>query len=107
MCGRFSQAYTWGEIVAFSQSLTVPVDRPNLRARYNIAPTTEIDIIENIGAGRELRKARWGLIPGWWTKKANEVGSTFNARSDRLSDSAMFRSPFREAPVRHPSQRVL
>lgn len=94
MCGRFSQAYSWEEIVAFSQPLTVPADRPNLRVRYNIAPTTEVDIIVKTEAGRELRKARWGLIPGWWKKKANEVGSTFNARSDRLSDSAMFRSAF-------------
>jgi len=41
MCGRFSQAYTFAEIVAFSQPLTVPVDRPNLQARYNITPTTD------------------------------------------------------------------
>lgn len=94
MCGRFSQAYTWEEIVAFSQPLTVPADRPNLRARFNIAPTTEVDIIVRTEAGRELRKARWGLIPGWWTKSAKETGSTFNARSDRVSDSAMFRSSF-------------
>lgn len=94
MCGRFSQAYTWEEIVAFSQPLTVPADRPNLRARYNIAPTTDIDIIVKTEAGRELRKARWGLIPGWWRKSASEVGSTHNARSDRMSDSAMFRSSF-------------
>lgn len=45
MCGRFSQAYSWDEIVAFSQPLTVPAERPNLRARYNISPTTEVDII--------------------------------------------------------------
>jgi hypothetical protein len=58
MCGRFSQAYSWEEIVAFSQPLTVPADRPNLRARYNIAPTTEIDIIVKTETGREMRKAR-------------------------------------------------
>lgn len=41
MCGRFSQAYTWDEIVAFSQPLTVRSDRPNIQARCNVAPTTE------------------------------------------------------------------
>lgn len=64
MCGRFSQAYTWEEIVTFSQPLTVPADRPNLRARYNIPPTTDVDIIVKTEAGRELRKARWGADPG-------------------------------------------
>jgi hypothetical protein len=40
----------------------VPADRPNLRARYNIAPTTEIDIIvltEERHEGHRPRRA-WG-----------------------------------------------
>ena len=32
MCGRLSQAYSWKEIVAFSQPLIVPANTPNLRA---------------------------------------------------------------------------
>ncbi|MBN9443707.1 SOS response-associated peptidase [Bosea sp. (in: a-proteobacteria)] len=94
MCGRFSQAYSWDEIVAFSQPLTVPADRPNLRARYNITPTTEIDIIVRTEAGRELRKARWGFIPAWWKEAANKVGTTFNARVEGVADSRMFRSAY-------------
>ncbi len=92
MCGRYSQAYSWEEIVAFSQPLVVPADRPNLRARYNITPTTEVDIIVLTEAGRELWKARWGLIPGWWKKSAKETGSTFNARIEGADSSAFFRS---------------
>lgn len=92
MCGRFSQAYSWDEIVAFSQPLTVPADRPNLRARYNISPTTEIDMIVLVDGDRHLRKARWGLIPSWWKKTARETGSTFNARIEGAATSAMFRS---------------
>ncbi len=94
MCGRFSQAYSWDEIVAFSQPLTVPADRPNLWARYNITPTTEIDIIVRTEAGRELRKARWGFIPAWWKEAANKVGTTFNARVEGVADSRMFRSAY-------------
>lgn len=92
MCGRFSQAYTWEEIVAFSQPLTVPANRPNLRARYNISPTTEVDMIVLVEGNRELWKARWGLIPGWWKKSARETGSTFNARIEGAATSAFFRS---------------
>lgn len=92
MCGRFSQAYSWEEIVAFSQPLTVPANRPNLQARYSINPTTEVDIIVLTEDGRELRKARWGLIPGWWKKSAKETGSTFNARIEKAHESPFFRS---------------
>jgi len=42
MCGRFTQAYTWREIVALHR-LTQPA--VNLQARYNIAPTTAIDVV--------------------------------------------------------------
>lgn len=92
MCGRFSQAYTFAEIVAFSQPLTVPVDKPNLRARYSINPTTEVDIIVLTESGRELRKARWGLIPSWWKKLAKETGATFNARIEGADKSPFFGS---------------
>jgi putative SOS response-associated peptidase YedK len=94
MCGRFSQAYTWEEIVAFSNPLTVPDDRGNLQPRYNIAPTTEVDIIVRTEAGRGLRKARWGLIPTWWKKKANETGATFNARVETVDTSGMFKQAY-------------
>ena len=95
MCGRFSQAYSWEEVVAFSQPLTVPADRPNLRARYNIAPTTEIDIIVRLEDGsRQMRKARWGLIPEWWRKPLKELPSTINARAESVDERAMFRKAF-------------
>jgi putative SOS response-associated peptidase YedK len=42
MCGRFTQAYTWQELVALYR-LTVPA--LNLQPRYNIALTTTIDAI--------------------------------------------------------------
>jgi putative SOS response-associated peptidase YedK len=94
MCGRFSQAYTWEEILAFSKPLSVPADRGNLQPRYNIAPTTEVDIIVLTETGRELRKARWGLIPSWWKKRANETGATFNARIETVDTSGMFKQAY-------------
>jgi putative SOS response-associated peptidase YedK len=60
MCGRFTQAYTWRELVAL-YGLTQPAR--NIEPRYNIAPTTTIDaVIPHRGASK-LVPMRWGLIP--------------------------------------------
>ncbi|MGO9238898.1 MAG: SOS response-associated peptidase family protein [Methylocella sp.] len=44
MCGRFTQSYTWRELVELYR-LTQPAR--NLRPRYNIAPTTTIDVVRS------------------------------------------------------------
>ena len=51
MCGRFTQSYTWRELVELYR-LTLPAR--NLRPRYNIAPTTTIDVVRLAAARPEL-----------------------------------------------------
>ena len=63
MCGRFTQRYTWSEVHAL---LSVIGAAKNLRPRYNIAPTTTIDVVRLAEGGRELVSMRWGLGPVWW-----------------------------------------
>jgi putative SOS response-associated peptidase YedK len=92
MCGRFTQSYTWRELVDLYR-LTQPAR--NLRRRYNIAPTTSIDVLRLADTGPELVPMRWGLIPGWWKKTAKEVPSTFNARAETAAEKPMFRSAFK------------
>ena len=58
MCGRFTQAYTWRELVAL-YGLTQPAT--NLQPRYNIAPTATIDLL-NAFARCQQSNARVGLI---------------------------------------------
>ena len=95
MCGRFTQHYTWNELVALYR-LTVPVS--NLQPRYNIAPTTTIEAIIPRGADRlELMPMRWGLIPSWWKKTAMELPSIFNARAETVVEKPMFRDAFRRS----------
>ena len=89
MCGRFTQSYTWRELVEFYR-LTQPAR--NLRPRYNIAPTTAIDVVRLAETGPALVPMRWGLIPGWWKKSAKEMPSTFNARAETVAVKPMFRS---------------
>ena len=92
MCGRFTQTYTWRELVELYR-LTQPAR--NLRPRYNIAPTTAIDVVRSAETGPELVPMRWGLIPEWWKKTAKEVPSTFNARAETVAQKPMFRSAFK------------
>jgi putative SOS response-associated peptidase YedK len=92
MCGRFTQAYTWAEVERF---LSVIGSARNLRPRYNIAPTTLIEVLRLGDAGRQLVPMRWGLIPSWWKKSLNELPSTFNARAETVAEEPMFRSAFK------------
>lgn len=48
MCGRFTREFTWEEVNAF---LSVMGAARNLRPRYNIAPTTTIDVAR-LNSGR-------------------------------------------------------
>jgi putative SOS response-associated peptidase YedK len=100
MCGRFSQAYTWAEILAFSQPLTDarPAGAGNMQPRYNIAPTTQIQIIRrSADGGRELLMAHWRLIPTWWNKPIKEFKlATFNARVEEVDTKASFRDAFKK-----------
>lgn len=93
MCGRFTQAYTWAEVHAFLSVIGAP---QNLQPRYNVAPTTSVDVVRLDAEGRrELVSMRWGLIPYWWKKTAREVPATFNARAETVVDKPMFRDSFR------------
>ena len=93
MCGRFTQHYTWAEVHAFLSLAGLP---KNLRPRYNIAPTTEVDVVLERGQGREIVPMRWGLVPAWWTKPVKAVPATFNARAETVAAKPMFRDAFRK-----------
>jgi putative SOS response-associated peptidase YedK len=92
MCGRFTQAYTWAEVEAFLNLLGPP---RNLRPRYNIAPTTTIDVLRSEEGIGQLVPMRWGLVPSWWKKPLKELPATFNARSETIAQKPMFRAAFK------------
>ena len=93
MCGRFTQRYTWSEVLQFLRVFAPP---RNLQPHYNIAPTMTVDVIRLEKSGkRELVPMRWGLIPAWWTKSLKEIPATFNARAKFVADKPMFRDAFR------------
>jgi putative SOS response-associated peptidase YedK len=89
LCGRFTQHYTWAEVNEFLSVFGTP---RNLRPRYNIAPTTNVDVLRlNLEGRRELVSMRWGLVPFFWKKTLKEVPATFNAPAETVADKPMFR----------------
>jgi putative SOS response-associated peptidase YedK len=92
MCGRFTYRLTWAEIVKLYR-LTLDLPARNTRPRYNICPTTTIDIVVSTEGKRELVPMRWGLIPVWWSKPLKEM--KLATRAETVATKPMFREAFK------------
>jgi len=70
--------------------------RPNLAARYNVAPTQEIPAvrIRYSGEGRELAAFSWGLVPSWSKDPAN-ANRMINARGETIAEKPSFKNAFK------------
>jgi putative SOS response-associated peptidase YedK len=90
MCGRYAITLP-AEAMA---SLFGSLDRPNLAARYNVAPTQQAPMVA-IGKAGDTRiiMARWGLRPAWMAKDP-PTGPLFNARGETVADKPAFRGAF-------------
>lgn len=93
MCGRFTQAYSWSEVVEFLRVIA-PAAR-NLRPRYNVSPTTTVEVVRVVDGVRELVPMRWGLVPSWWKKPLKDLPSTINARVETVAEKPMFRGAYK------------
>ena len=92
MCGRYMMTTSLEAI----QRLFQVSDRPNLAARYNVAPTQRVPIVrlQPERTGRELVLVRWGLIPHW-AKDAKIGNRLINARAESVARTPAFRDAFR------------
>ena len=93
MCGRFllhAPVDTLQRAFGFAE-------RPNLRPRYNVAPTQTVPVVrhKDDGGGRELALVRWGLIPAW-AKDASIGNKCINARAETVAEKPAFRGAFRK-----------
>jgi putative SOS response-associated peptidase YedK len=93
MCGRFTRNYTWAEIHRLYSLTSTP---SNLHPRFNICPTTTVDVVIKGDGVRSLVPMRWGIIPVWWKKPFKEMRlATFNARAETIAEKPMFRDSFK------------
>ena len=92
MCGRFTQRYTWRDVVAFSR-LAMPAPALNLRRRYNLAPSQRAAVVRAEDGARRLAMLRWGLIPAWGPDP--RIGHRLiNARAETVAEKPAFRAAF-------------
>jgi putative SOS response-associated peptidase YedK len=93
MCGRFNSYHSSSEIAKTFDL----ADVPELKPRYNIAPTTEVAAIINSESGdRKFQWLRWGLIPHW-AKDKNIGNKLINARAETVAEKPSFRSAFKHS----------
>jgi putative SOS response-associated peptidase YedK len=92
MCGRYSNRYTWRELVELYR-LSHGFDESDWEPKFNIAPTTQIPVIRFIDGQRRIDLMRWGLVPSW----SKEIGkfATFNARADTCTDKPTYRGAWK------------
>ena len=92
MCGRYTLTQISPELI---RKLFLLTYLPDLRPRYNIAPTQHVLVVrEKPDNERGADFVRWGLIPSWAKEEA--IGNRMiNLRSETVADKPGFRGPFR------------
>ena len=85
-----TQRFSWREIHAL---LSLDGPAPNLRPRYNLAPSQSAAVVRNDGGERRLSLLRWGLIPVW-AKDPGIGHKLINARAETAAVKPAFRAAF-------------
>jgi putative SOS response-associated peptidase YedK len=93
MCGRFTNRYTWAELVRLYR-LTGSPPTSNFQPQYNIAPTQNSFVVRLNDGRRDLVEMRWGLIP-YWAKDAKIGSRLINAQSETCAAKPAFRYAFK------------
>jgi putative SOS response-associated peptidase YedK len=98
MCGRYASSKSAADLALEFEVEEIGV-AAGLPASYNVAPTDEVYIVaqrpaaDERPAQRQLRVARWGLVPSW--AKDRSIGSRMiNARLETVAEKPAFRKAF-------------
>lgn len=91
MCGRFVCDMP-PVIISELFAVSAPADIPR---SFNIAPSSRILAVRDLGTGKELALLRWGLIPSW-VKDSAAAKAIINARSETAQEKPFFRQALRQ-----------
>ncbi|NQY04020.1 MAG: SOS response-associated peptidase [Halieaceae bacterium] len=90
MCGRFNVIDNPG-LQQLLKDLGIDL---NLPPAINVAPTESVPLVRNVTGKGALDSARWWLTPSW-APAVDQKYAMFNARSETLSRSRAFSTPFK------------
>lgn len=92
MCGRYTLTDVSPELI---KRIFLLQNLPDLRPRYNIAPTQDVLVIRETAAGeRTADFLRWGLVPSW--ARDETIGNRMiNLRSETVYEKHGFRGSLR------------
>jgi putative SOS response-associated peptidase YedK len=97
MCGRYYSLFDKQQVAEHFHVRRTADNVGIIAPNYNVAPGDPQPVIRRSRetGERELVMMRWGIVP-WFAKTEDEFRalSTINAKSDRLTDSKMWREPF-------------
>jgi putative SOS response-associated peptidase YedK len=97
MCGRFVQARPPHELAVFLDAV-VDDTVSSSPARFNIAPSASVTVLDEVNERRVLASSIWGLIPSW--AKDPSIGQKLsNARSETVWEKPSFKSAIRSSRV--------
>ncbi len=92
MCGRFVLSTPADALAAEFQA---DLGGLLLKARYNIAPMTDIVVVRTIAGRRTLCTLRWGLVP-FWAKDPAIANKLINARAETAATKPSFHEALRK-----------
>ena len=108
MCGRYG-SWSAGPVLAEAFGASPVPECDALPPSWNLAPGSDVRVVvERAAAGapgrtrRELRAARWGLLPSW-AKDPRRGARTFNARSETAASRPTFREAMRSFRIVLPA----
>ncbi len=97
MCGRYYSLFDKQQVAEHFHVRRTADNVGIIAPNWNVAPGDPQPVIRRSHETneRELVLMRWGIVP-WFAKTEGEFKalSTINAKSDRLTDSKMWREPF-------------
>lgn len=108
MCGRYG-SWSAGPVLAEAFGASPAPECDALPPSWNLAPGSDVRVVVERAAARapgrtrrELRAARWGLLPSW-AKDPRRGVRAFNARSETAASRPTFREAMRSFRIVLPA----